>query len=111
MSDQTEKHGSPLGAMVVIEFDKGLLNHFTVAEWNTFVADLISRDLIPAVWEDGNRPPPITVSFNFRGLQRALPANRPATKELFRQLPRSTETEYSCVIRVPVHFWGVKNAH
>ena len=71
MSDKAEETGQPRGVMVVIEFDRSLLNHFTVAEWNAFVADLMARDLIPAVWTDGDRPPPITVVFDFRRLLRA----------------------------------------
>lgn len=70
MGKQTQENGQPRGVMVVIEFDKGLLQHFDVASWNVFVADLLSRDLIPAVWTDG-APPPITVVFDFRRLMRA----------------------------------------
>jgi len=57
--------------MVVVEFDRGLLNHFTVASWNVFMEDLQTRGLIPACWEDGQRPPPVTVELDFRRLQRA----------------------------------------
>jgi hypothetical protein len=66
--DQNEQ---PKGIMVVVELRDGLLNHFSVAEWNAFMADLMSRDLIPAVWASGKRPPPVTVDLNFKGLQRA----------------------------------------
>jgi hypothetical protein len=56
---------------IIVEFDRSLLSHFTVSEWNAFIDDLMARDLIPPTWSEGERPPPMGVMVNFRNLQRA----------------------------------------
>ena len=55
---------------LLVEISRDLLQSFSVAEWNTFVADLSAHGLIPTVWSPGERPPPVAVLLDFRGLRR-----------------------------------------
>ncbi len=64
--------GSNRTAMqIIVEIDRGLLQHFDVRLWNAFMADLSRHQLIPTVWSPGEVPAPVGIMLNFRGLQRA----------------------------------------
>ncbi len=56
--------------VVVVEFDKSLLAHFTVPQFNAFVADLMARGLIPPAYFPGQRPDPVAVMIDLTGLRR-----------------------------------------
>lgn len=56
---------------IVLEFDKGLLQHFDVKQWNSFMSDLLSKDLTPPLYTPGERPHPVSVMLDFHGLRRA----------------------------------------
>ena len=55
---------------IIVEFDRSLLSHFTVSTWNSFINDLMSANLIPPIWSQGERPPPVAVMLDFSRLQR-----------------------------------------
>ncbi len=59
----------PMAVQIIVEFDKSLFCHFTVCQWNEFMANLVRRNMTPVAWE--KRPPPLGVMFDFRGLRRA----------------------------------------
>ena len=56
---------------IVVEFDKGLLQHFNVDQWNTFVNGLFEQGLLAACWSPSERPPLLVVLLDFKGLRRA----------------------------------------
>ena len=39
---------------IIVEFDRSLLQHFDVGEWNAFVNDLMTANLIPPMWSPGD---------------------------------------------------------
>ncbi len=61
--------GTRWATQVIVEFDASLFRHFCVSAWNNFVAELARRGLVPVVWSKGERPPPVGVIFDFRGLR------------------------------------------
>jgi len=70
MSGKTD-NGTRWAVQVIVEFDAGLFRHFRVAAWNQFVGDLVRRGLTPVAWAKGERPPPVAMEFEFRGLRAA----------------------------------------
>ena len=56
---------------IVVEFHRDLLGHFDVPSWNAFVADLLEKGLIPPIHSPGEKPEPIGVLLDFRGLKRS----------------------------------------
>lgn len=56
---------------IVVEFRRDVLNHFSVPEWNAFVADLLGKHLIPPIHALGEKPEPLSVLLDFRGLKRS----------------------------------------
>lgn len=69
--DDTGEGASTRTAMqVIVEISRDLLQSFNVKDWNEFVAELSRRELIPVVWSLGERPPPLGVMLDFRGLRR-----------------------------------------
>lgn len=56
---------------IVVEFRRDLLGHFDVPQWNVFVAKLLSHGLIPPIFTPGEKPEPLSVLLDFRGLRRA----------------------------------------
>ena len=67
MNPETDK--TRWAMQVVIEFDLALFRHFRVAQWNEFVGELVRRGLAPVAWAKGEKPPPVGVMFDFRGLR------------------------------------------
>lgn len=62
---------SETAIQVVIEFDRTLLNHFTVAQFNAFIGGLLSRGLTPPIFVPGDTDPdPIAIMIDFNGLRR-----------------------------------------
>ena len=61
--------GTQWAMQVVLEFDASLFRHFRVSVWNDFVAELARLGLVPIAWSRGERPPPVGVTFDFRGLR------------------------------------------
>ena len=55
--------------VVVLEFDKSLFGHYTVAQFSAFTADLLARGLIPPAYSPGRRPDPLAVMIDFTGLR------------------------------------------
>ena len=39
---------------VVVEFDRSLLSRFDVTQWNQFIQDLMSYELLPPMWKEGS---------------------------------------------------------
>ncbi len=70
MNSEAES-GTKWAMLVAIELDRSAFQHFTVASWNEFVGELARRGMTPIAWSKGERPPPIGVILNFRGLRRA----------------------------------------
>ena len=64
--------GGRTAMLVVLELDRDLLAHFGVREWNEFIGELVRRDLTPVAWAQGERPPPVGVMFDFRGLRSLI---------------------------------------
>jgi len=56
---------------IVVEFDKGLLQHFDVDQWNAFVNGLFEQVLLAACWSPSERPPLLVMLLDFKGLRRA----------------------------------------
>jgi hypothetical protein len=56
---------------IILEFRHDLLGHFDVPTWNAFVADLMEKNLIPPIYTPGEKPEPLSVLLDFRGLQRS----------------------------------------
>lgn len=56
-------------AQVIVEFDKSLFRRVGSAKWNDFVGELVRRGIVPVAWSQGERPPPIGVMLEFRGLR------------------------------------------
>lgn len=56
---------------VVIEFDKDLLQHFDVAQFNSFVNALFEKNVLAACWSPTERAPALVVLLDFTRLQRA----------------------------------------
>jgi len=54
---------------VIVEFDASLFQHFRVAQWNSFVRELARRSLVPIAWAEGERPSPVGVMLDFKGLR------------------------------------------
>lgn len=61
--------GTRWATQVIVEFDQSLFRHVGVAKWNTFIGDLLRLGLVPIAWSRGERPPPVGVIFDFRGLR------------------------------------------
>lgn len=57
--------------LVIVELGGDLLEYFDVASWNEFMAELVRRDMTPIAWSQGERPSPVGVVFDFRGLHGA----------------------------------------
>ena len=62
--------GGETAVQVIVEFDKGLFQHFDVPGWNAFVANLVARNLVPPAWTKGERLEPLAAMLDFRGLRR-----------------------------------------
>ena len=56
-------------AQVIVEFDKSLFRRVGSARWNDFAGELVRRGMVPVAWSQGERPPPIGVMLDFRGLR------------------------------------------
>jgi uncharacterized protein YjbI with pentapeptide repeats len=56
-------------AQVIVEFDKSLFRRVGSARWNAFAGELVRRGMAPVAWSQGERPPPIGVMLDFRGLR------------------------------------------
>jgi uncharacterized protein YjbI with pentapeptide repeats len=54
--------------MILVEFDKGLFQQFSVSAWNAFLDDLFNRHMIPPAWAQGEKPSPISVVISLRRL-------------------------------------------
>jgi hypothetical protein len=54
---------------VIVSFDHGLFRHVGVRQWGSFVGELARRGLVPIAWSKGERPPPIGIELEFRGLR------------------------------------------
>ena len=74
MNDNEEHDGdggsSRTAMQVIVEISKDLLQSFSVAEWNAFVEELSAHGLIPTIWAPGEKPPPLGIMLDFRGLRR-----------------------------------------
>lgn len=56
---------------VVLAFDKSIFGRFDNPEqWNVFIQDLMSYELLPPMWEAGSRPPPLGVLLDLSGLKK-----------------------------------------
>ncbi len=62
---------SETATMIVIDFDRAVMQHLDVPQWNAFVAFLLDKDLVPPMWMHGERPPPLAVTLDLHGLRRA----------------------------------------
>jgi hypothetical protein len=56
---------------IILEFRHDLLSHFDVATWNAFINDLMAKNLIPPIYTPGEKPEPLSVLLDFRGLKRS----------------------------------------
>jgi len=63
--------GQEMTSTIIVEFRGDLLGHFDVPAWNAFVAGLFDRRLLAACWSRTERPPPLVILIDFRGLRRA----------------------------------------
>ena len=63
--------GGNICKQVLVEFDRSLMSHFTVEQFNALVDGLSEMHQAPTVWEAGSVPPPFGVTFDFSRLQRA----------------------------------------
>lgn len=55
---------------IMVQIDKSLLQHFDLATWGQFISDLSRHGLCPTVWAPGERPIPVAILLDFRGLRR-----------------------------------------
>ena len=69
--NEKDKAEARWSMLIVVELDRGLLQHFDVRQWNDFVGELARRGMTPIGWAQGERPPPVGVTLSFRGLRRA----------------------------------------
>ena len=62
--------GGTICKQVLVEFDRSLMSHLSVEQFNALVDGLSEMHLAPTVWEAGSVPPPFGVIFDFSGLRR-----------------------------------------
>ncbi len=65
-----DETGTRWAMQVVVELGRTILQHMDVRGWNEFVGELVRRGMVPIAWSKGERPPPVGVMFDFRGLRR-----------------------------------------
>lgn len=56
---------------VVVELDRTILQHMDLRQWSEFIGEVAKRGMVPIGWSKGERPPPVGLMFDFRGLHRA----------------------------------------